>query len=64
MSVKLASSRFGRRIPPLTDRAAAILEVLAEVSRRTQVIFFSHHEHLVDVARRTISPELLFVHRL
>ncbi len=46
------------------DRAAATLEVLAEVSQRTQVIFFSHHEHLVDLARRSISPEMLFVHRL
>jgi uncharacterized protein YhaN len=46
------------------ERATATLEVLSEISQRTQVIFFSHHEHLVDLARRSVSPEQLFVHRL
>lgn len=35
------------------DRALAALEVLAELSRRTQVIFFTHHRHLVDLAETT-----------
>ena len=32
------------------DRAAAALRALAELSRRTQVLFFTHHRHLVDLA--------------
>ncbi len=32
-------------------RAAAAFEVLAGLSDRTQVLFFTHHEHLVQIAR-------------
>jgi uncharacterized protein YhaN len=45
-------------------RAVATLEVLAELSRRTQVIFFTHHEHLVDLASQCMPPEVLFEHKL
>ena len=45
-------------------RAAAALQVLADLSDRTQVIFFTHHEHLLDVARQHVAAEKLFVHRL
>lgn len=45
-------------------RAAAALQVLADLSDRTQVIFFTHHEHLIDVARQHVAEEKLFVHRL
>lgn len=45
-------------------RAAAALQVLADVSDRTQVIFFTHHEHLLDVARRHVAAQKLFVHQL
>jgi uncharacterized protein YhaN len=37
-------------------RAAATLEVLAELSKKTQVIFFTHHRHLVDLAHRSLAP--------
>lgn len=37
------------------DRATAGLEVLAELSGRTQVLFFTHHRHLVDLAERRIT---------
>jgi len=48
------------------QRAAAALAVLAELSDRTQVIFFTHHAHLVSLAEQTVpaSPQRLFVHRL
>ncbi len=46
------------------DRAAAALRVLADLSRRTQVIFFTHHAHLVEIARREIPGDSLFVHDL
>lgn len=45
-------------------RAAAALQVLAGLSDRTQVVFFTHHEHLIEVARRHVAEEKLFVHRL
>ena len=46
------------------QRAVATLEVLAELSLQTQVIFFAHHEHLVDLARQCMPGDVLFVHRL
>ncbi|MGH7135444.1 MAG: ATP-binding protein, partial [Pirellulales bacterium] len=45
-------------------RSLATLRVLAELSRRTQVIFFTHHEHLVAMAREQLDQDALFVHRL
>ncbi len=45
------------------DRARAALEVLAELSKTVQVIFFSHHQHLVDLARASV-PARLTVHEL
>lgn len=38
-------------------RAAAALEVLSELSERTQVLFFTHHDHLRDLAKRHIPKE-------
>jgi uncharacterized protein YhaN len=37
---------------------------LADLSRRTQVIFFTHHAHLVDLARKGLAADTLFVHEL
>ncbi|MCF8079870.1 MAG: AAA family ATPase [Desulfobacterales bacterium] len=45
-------------------RAAATLEILAELSKRTQVIFFTHHRHLVDLAERNIDSAALVTHTL
>lgn len=45
-------------------RSAAALEALADLSRRTQVIFFTHHEHLVELATRCLKPDVLYKHRL
>lgn len=41
-------------------RAIASLEVLAELSHRTQVVFFTHHQHLVDMAKDSLSSEDAF----
>jgi len=46
------------------DRAAAALEALAELSTRTQVIFFTHHRHLVDLAEKCLAEGVLFTHTL
>ncbi|MHB8643634.1 MAG: AAA family ATPase [Gaiellaceae bacterium] len=39
------------------DRAAAGFEILAELAAKTQVIFFTHHHHLVELAKSTLSAE-------
>ncbi len=46
------------------DRAVAALQALAQLSARTQVIFFTHHEHLVRLAEINLEPGSYFVHRL
>ena len=38
-------------------RSKVTLEILLELSRVTQVIFFTHHAHLVDLLRETIENE-------
>ncbi|RJS93055.1 YhaN family protein [Salinisphaera sp. Q1T1-3] len=40
------------------DRAIAGLEILATLSRRTQVLFFTHHAHLRDMAARTLGNQV------
>lgn len=35
-------------------RAAAGFRVLGELAKKTQVLFFTHHEHLLDVARKAL----------
>ena len=46
------------------QRAAATLQQLVELSAKTQVIFFTHHKHLVDLATRHLPQDQLFVHQL
>jgi len=45
-------------------RATATLKVLAELSRQTQVIFLTHHQHLVGLAETNLPADQLFVHNL
>jgi uncharacterized protein YhaN len=42
-------------------RAAAGLRVLGQLAGRTQVLFFTHHAHLVELARAAISPDVAVV---
>ncbi len=46
------------------DRSRAALRVLAEVSGKAQIIMFSHHAHLVELARAEIGMDRLFVSEL
>jgi uncharacterized protein YhaN len=46
------------------DRSVATLRALARLSRRAQVIFFTHHQHLVELARSNLPQDVVFVHRL
>lgn len=38
------------------ERAAAGFKVLAELARKTQVLFFTHHSHLASVATAALRP--------
>jgi uncharacterized protein YhaN len=46
------------------DRAVAALSVLARLSLKTQVLFFTHHDHLVQIARENLDRRVLFTHTL
>jgi uncharacterized protein YhaN len=46
------------------QRATAALRALAQLAGKTQILFFTHHQHLVDLARAAVDPEVLFVHSL
>ena len=45
-------------------RSAATLRALARLSNRTQIIFFTHHVHLLDLARKSVDSNTLFIHDL
>jgi uncharacterized protein YhaN len=42
-------------------RAAAGFRVLNELAKKTQVLFFTHHEHLLEVARKTLGAAVATV---
>ncbi len=46
------------------DRARAGLEVLGELSATTQVLFFTHHARLVELAREAVPAPRLRVHAI
>jgi uncharacterized protein YhaN len=46
------------------DRAVAALQALGRLSEQTQVIFFTHHRHLLELARKNVESSLLVEHRL
>jgi uncharacterized protein YhaN len=46
------------------DRAKATFEVLDELAAKTQILFFTHHEHLVNLAEAALPKDRLTVHRL
>ncbi len=39
-------------------RAAAGFRVLGELAKKTQVLFFTHHEHLLEVARKALGAPI------
>jgi uncharacterized protein YhaN len=45
-------------------RAAAALSILAELSEKTQIIFFTHHQHLIELASETLDAGDFHVHTL
>jgi len=45
-------------------RAMATLKVLSDLSKKTQVVFFTHHHHLVELAQTAIGDAMICVHML
>jgi uncharacterized protein YhaN len=46
------------------ERSAAALQILNKLSEQTQVIFFTHHHRLVDIAEKNLPQDNVVVHRL
>jgi uncharacterized protein YhaN len=46
------------------DRSIEALKVFAELSQRTQVILFTHHRHLIELAEGALPRGAYHVHRL
>lgn len=46
------------------QRAAATLRALASLARRNQVILFTHHEHLLELAASVLAPDEFSVQHL
>jgi uncharacterized protein YhaN len=77
LSLRLASLRHqlshGPAIPLIVDdcliqlddaRCVAALKALSELSSQTQVILFTHHAHLIDLAEAHLPHGAFHVHRL
>lgn len=46
------------------DRSVAAIKALAGLSESTQVILFSHHDHLVRLAETSLDSDVLYTHSL
>jgi uncharacterized protein YhaN len=46
------------------ERARATLKVLAKISKKTQILMFTHHSHLVELAQSELGRDHLFVQDL
>jgi uncharacterized protein YhaN len=77
LALRLASlERYSAANPPMPlvvddilihfddERARAALEVLGELATRTQVLFFTHHQRLVELARAAVPTDRLREHEL
>ena len=76
-ALRLASlekfSADGEPLPLLVDdalvnfdnqRARAALKVLGELAATTQVIFFTHHQHMVHLAGEAVAGQILHIQEL
>jgi uncharacterized protein YhaN len=46
------------------ERAGAMLQALSTVAQTSQVIVFSHHDHVVDLANRAVGKDRFCLHRI
>jgi uncharacterized protein YhaN len=44
------------------ERAAVALRCLGALSQKTQVIPFTHHQHIVEIANRELRSNVLYSH--
>jgi len=44
------------------DRAIPGFKALGDLATKSQVIYFTHHDHLIDIARKAIGKELNVIH--
>ena len=47
-----------------TQRAAAAFEILCELAKKTQILFFTHHDHLARLAMKTLGTDRVEHHEL
>ena len=45
-------------------RALAALDIFSELSHKTQIVFFTHHRHLAELAKAHCDDQVLFYHEL
>ena len=77
LALRLASlekfSADGEPLPLLVDdalvnfddtRARAALRVLGDLTATTQVIFFTHHQHMVHLAKEAVDAQVLYIQEL
>ena len=77
LALRLASlekfSADGEPLPLLVDdalvnfdnaRARAALKVLGDLAATTQVIFFTHHQHMVRLAKEAVGGQILYIQEL
>ena len=75
LALRLAAieTRTGNAVPLVCDdllvtaddrRAGSMLRVLAAAALTTQVIVFTHHEHLIEVAKEAIGASGFNLHRI
>ncbi|MBF0549345.1 MAG: AAA family ATPase [Deltaproteobacteria bacterium] len=46
------------------ERAKATLQALAELANQNQIIYFTHHAHILTLAREAVDPEILKIQHL
>ncbi|WP_182867684.1 YhaN family protein [Stieleria mannarensis] len=77
LAMRLASLEHqlsaGHAIPVVIDdcliqlddqRTVAAMKRFSKLSERTQVILFTHHQHLIDLAESSLAPDQFHLHRL
>ena len=46
------------------QRAASTLQLLDNLASQTQILFFTHHQHTLELARQQLPPERVHLHTL
>ena len=46
------------------ERSRATLEILSNLSEKTQILFFTHHLRLVELAQKSVGRKRVVIHEL